>query len=319
MGGIELIEVENLTKSYGKNTAISNLNFKIESGEIVGFLGKNGAGKSTTMNIITGVIPPDDGTVRVCGYDISKNSKDVKKLIGYLPELPPLCTYMTVSEYLNFVSELKLVNKRVRKSELDDIMELIRISDVRGRLIRNLSKGYRQRIGLAQALIGNPEVLILDEPTVGLDPTQIIEIRKIIKPFGKQHTIMLSSHILSEISAICDRVIIINEGKIAAINTTENLKNESKIVSKISVNIIGNKDYVLQHINKINGVKCINVNDKKGKDNIVYILEVENEIEAIKQINIIMATNGYIILELKSIDLSLEDVFVELVKEEKGD
>lgn len=312
-----MVEVQNLTKSYGKMRGISDLNFKVEKGEVVGFLGPNGAGKSTTMNIITGVIPPTKGTVKVCGYDIMENPKEAKKHMGYLPEQPPVCMSMTVNEYLSFVSELKLVDKKFRQSQIDEIMELVKITDVRGRLIRNLSKGYRQRVGLAQALVGKPEVLILDEPTVGLDPTQMIEIRKLIQLFGKEHTVILSSHILSEVSAVCNRVIIINKGKLAAVDTPENLEKGFKKVSQFSVTISGPKDAVLEQFHEINGVNHVEISGEKEGGNITYVVEVEKEMDVIRPINLAMATAGYTILELKSMSLSLEDVFLELVTDEK--
>ena len=208
-----MIEIQNLTKDYGKVKAIDDVSFTVEKGEIVGFLGPNGAGKSTTMNIITGFISSTSGTVRVAGYDILENPVGVKRHIGYLPEQPPLYHDMTVSEFLDFCARLKKVAPREWKNQKKDIMELVKVTHVSHRLIRNLSKGYKQRVGLAQALVGSPEVLILDEPTVGLDPKQIIEIRKLIKALGKKHTIILSSHILPEVSAVCDRVIIINRAE----------------------------------------------------------------------------------------------------------
>ena len=206
-----MIEIKNVTKRFGQHLAVDNLNFTVNEGEILGFLGPNGAGKSTTMNIITGYISATEGTVTVDGYDILDNPEEVKKRIGYMPEFPPLYLDMTVREYLNFVFEIKKVDLKNRKQEMDRILELVRITDVRDRLIKNLSKGYKQRVGLAQALVGNPPVLILDEPTVGLDPKQIIEIRNLIKQLGRKHTIILSSHILPEVSAVCQRVVIINK------------------------------------------------------------------------------------------------------------
>lgn len=241
LGGKIMIEIQNLTKSYGQIKAVDDISFTVEKGEVLGFLGPNGAGKSTTMNIITGFIPSTEGTVKVNGFDIMESPAEVKRRIGYLPELPPLYMDMTVSEYLNFAADLKNVSKRQKKSQMTDIMDLVKLTDVRGRLIKNLSKGYKQRVGLAQALMGNPEVLILDEPTVGLDPKQIIEIRKLIKALGKQHTIILSSHILPEVSAVCERVVIINKGKIAAVDTPENLSKGMGTVSKISATIAGPK------------------------------------------------------------------------------
>ena len=222
-----MIEVKNLTKSYGDKKAINGISFTVEDGEILGFLGPNGAGKSTTMNILTGYISSTSGSAIINGVDIFEEPLKAKKNIGYLPEIPPLYIDMTVKDYLNFVYDLKKC-KLPRKAHLKDVCELVQITDVYERIIKNLSKGYKQRVGLAQALIGNPPVLILDEPTVGLDPKQIIEIRTLIKKLGKKHTVILSSHILSEIQAVCDRVIIINKGKVAAEDTIDNL---SKTVS----------------------------------------------------------------------------------------
>ncbi len=217
-----VIEINNLVKKYGTSTVLDNVTFDVKKGEILGFLGPNGAGKSTTMNILTGYISSSGGSVRVCGYDILENPNEVKRRIGYLPEIPPLYMDMTVSEYLNFVYNLKKV-KLGREKHLKEVMNAVDIYEVKGRLIKNLSKGYKQRVGLAQALVGNPEVLVLDEPTVGLDPRQIIEIRNVIKKLGTERTIILSTHILQEVSAICDRVVIINRGKIAAEDTITNL------------------------------------------------------------------------------------------------
>ncbi|MCX7841840.1 MAG: ABC transporter ATP-binding protein [Clostridia bacterium] len=313
-----MIEIQNLTKRYGQIKAVSNLSFTVNKGEILGFLGPNGAGKSTTMNIITGFIPASEGSVKVGGYDIMENPKEAKKHIGYLPELPPLYMDMTITEYLNFVSELKMVDKSKRKAQLDDIMELVRISDVRNRLIKNLSKGYKQRVGLAQALVGSPDVLILDEPTVGLDPKQIIEIRKLIKALGKQHTIILSSHILPEVSAVCERVVIINKGEIAAVDTPENLSKGFGTSSKFSVTIAGPKSSVEGYIRDIYGVKYVEQNLEKEKDVINYIVESDKDIDVRRPLFFAMAKAGYPIIELKSMDMTLEDIFLHLVTDEKG-
>ena len=218
-----MIEVENLTKKYGSQVAVDNLSFRVERGMIYGFLGPNGAGKSTTMNMMTGYIAATSGTVKINGYDILKNPEQAKKSIGYLPELPPVYPDMTVYEYLRFVAELKKVKKNERQAQIEDVMKQTQIEDVKGRLIKNLSKGYKQRVGLAQAIIGYPEVIILDEPTVGLDPKQIIEIRELIRELAKKHTIILSSHILSEVSAVCDHIMIISKGKLVASDTPEGL------------------------------------------------------------------------------------------------
>lgn len=312
-----MIEIQNLTKSYGQINAVTNLNFTVEKGEILGFLGPNGAGKSTTMNIITGYIPSTSGSVKVCGYDIMENPSEVKKHVGYLPEQPPVYMDMTVYDYLDFVSDLKLVERKKRKSQISDIMELVKIGDHRNRLIKNLSKGYKQRVGLAQALIGNPDVLVLDEPTVGLDPRQIIEIRKLIKALGKEHTIILSSHILPEVSAVCERVVIINKGQIAAIDTPENLSKGIGTVSRLWVTIAGPKSSVLSQIKEIYGVKYAEANVEKEKDVISYEVESDKEVDVRRQIFFAMAKLGYPIIEMKSMDMTLEDIFLQIVTKEK--
>ena len=312
-----MIEIQNLTKRYGQIKAVNNLNFTVEKGEIVGFLGPNGAGKSTTMNIITGYLPSSEGSVKVCGYDILESPKEVKRRVGYLPEQPPVYMDMTVKEYLDFVSDLKMVDRKKKKSQLGDIMELVKISDHRNRLIRNLSKGYKQRVGLAQALVGSPEVLVLDEPTVGLDPKQIIEIRKLIKALGKEHTIILSSHILPEVSAVCERVVIINKGEIAAIDTPENLSKGFGAASRLLVTVSGPKNSVESAIKEIYGVKYVETAAEKDRDSISYIVESNKEIDIRKPLFFSMAKLGYPIIELKSLDMSLEDIFLQIVTQEK--
>lgn len=310
-----MIEISGLTKRYGENVAVDNINFTVEKGEILGFLGPNGAGKSTTMNIITGYIPSTDGTVKVAGYDILEEPTEVKKRIGYLPEHPPLYMDMTVKEYLNFVYEIKKVTQS-RKSHLDDVMDLVKIGDVQNRLIKNLSKGYKQRVGLAQALLGSPEVLILDEPTVGLDPKQIIEIRNVIKTLGKEHTIILSSHILPEVNAICERVIIINKGKIAAIDTPENLSKALTNESKLVVRIAGPETQVLKALKGLTGIKYVQAQGQKEPDSMDYIVEAEPSVDIRKPMFHELSKHGYPILMLKSLDLSLEEIFLQLTTEE---
>ncbi len=312
-----MIEIQNLTKYYGNIVGVKNLDFTVEKGEILGFLGPNGAGKTTTMNIITGYLPSTEGTVKVCGYDILEEPAEVKKRIGYLPEHPPLYFDMTVIDYLNFVSELKKVNKKSRKGELNDIMELVGITEVRNRLIKNLSKGYKQRVGLAQALIGKPEVLILDEPTVGLDPKQIIEIRKLIRALGKEHTIILSSHILTEVSAVCERVVIIHKGEIAAIDTPENLSKNLGNVSKMSVTISGPKSSVTGYIKDIYGVKYVEPSIEKEKDVVTYIVESDKDVDVRRPLFFAMAKAGYPIIELKSMGMTLEEIFLQVVTEDE--
>jgi ABC-2 type transport system ATP-binding protein len=312
-----MLEIQNLTKRYGQIKAVSNLNFTVEKGEILGFLGPNGAGKTTTMNIITGYIPSSEGTVKVCGFDIMESPKEVKKRIGYLPEQPPVYMDMTVKDYLNFVADLKMVSKRQKKNQLYDIMELVKIGDHRNRLIKNLSKGYRQRVGLAQALVGSPEVIILDEPTVGLDPKQIIEIRKLIKALGKEHTIILSSHILPEVSAVCERVVIINKGEIAAIDTPEYLSKGLGTATKITVTVAGPRNSVENAIREIYGVKYVEAGAEKDKETFSYIIETDKEIDIRKPLFFTMAKLGYPILELRGINASLEDIFLHIVTQEK--
>lgn len=239
-----MIEVENLTKKYGSHVAVDNLSFRVERGMIYGFLGPNGAGKSTTMNMMTGYIAATSGTVKINGYDILKNPEQAKKSIGYLPELPPVYPDMTVYEYLRFVAELKKVKKNERQVQIEDVMKQTQIEDVKGRLIKNLSKGYKQRVGLAQAIIGYPEVIILDEPTVGLDPKQIIEIRELIRELAKKHTIILSSHILSEVSAVCDHIMIISKGKLVASDTPEGLMTLLKGGRQMKLSVLGEQGKV---------------------------------------------------------------------------
>jgi len=312
-----MIEIQNLTKRYGQITAVNNLNFTVEKGEILGFLGPNGAGKSTTMKIITGYISSTEGSVKVSGYDIMENPQEVKRRIGFLPEQPPLYVDLTVYDYLDFVSDLKGVDKRKKAGQIKDIMELVKIGDHKGRLIKNLSKGYKQRVGLAQALIGNPEVLILDEPTVGLDPKQIIEIRKLIKALGKEHTIILSSHILPEVSAVCERVVIINKGEIAAVDTPENLSKGLGSSSKFSITIAGPKSSIVSYIRDIYGVKYVEAGAEREKDAFTYIVEADKNVDVRRPIFYAMAKAGYPILELKSLGMSLEEIFLQLTTEEK--
>lgn len=260
-----MIEIQNLTKTYGRIKAVDNISFTVEKGEILGFLGPNGAGKSTTMNILTGYISSTSGIVKVAGKDVLENPVEVKKHIGYLPEHPPLYLDMTVNEYLDFCANLKSVPAKEWKSQKKDIMELVKVTHVSHRLVKNLSKGYKQRVGLAQALVGTPEVLILDEPTVGLDPKQIIEIRNLIKALGKNHTIILSSHILPEVSAVCDRVVIINKGKIAAVDTPDNLSKALTDFSRFTVTVAGPENKVKDIISHIYGVKYLETSNQQAQ------------------------------------------------------
>jgi len=310
-----MIEIQGLSKRYGNHVALDNISFTVDKGEILGFLGPNGAGKSTTMNIITGYISSREGSVKVDGYDILEYPAEVKKRIGYLPEQPPLYMDMTVQEYLDFVYEIKKV-KLNRKSHIDEVMDLVKIGDVRKRLIKNLSKGYKQRVGLAQALIGNPEVLILDEPTVGLDPKQILEIRSLITDLGKDHTIILSSHILPEVSAICERVIIINKGRIVAIDTPENLSRVLKNENRLIVRIAGPQDQVLNTLRDIDGINYVEPQGRKEPETVDYIIEAEADTDIRKPLFFALSSKQYPIMMMKSMDLSLEEIFLQLTTDE---
>jgi len=312
-----LIQVENLTKIYGQHVAVDSINFKVEPGEILGFLGPNGAGKSTTMNILTGYISATGGRALINGIDILEEPEEAKRMIGYLPEFPPLYGDMTVTEYLDFVSDIKNIKGADKKKSMEKIMDLVKISDVRGRLIKNLSKGYKQRVGLAQALIGNPRVLILDEPTVGLDPKQIIEIRNLIKQLGKDHTIILSSHILPEVSAVCERVIIINKGKIVASDTPENLSKGLGNSSKLNLRIAGQEKQVLKAIQELPGVKYAEAQGVREPGTIDVIVEADPSVDIRKPLFNAMSRASYPILMMKSMDMTLEDIFLQVTTQEK--
>lgn len=305
-----MIEVQNLSKHYGDKAAVNNISFTANDGEILGFLGLNGAGKSTTMNMLTGYISSTSGKALINGIDILEDPIKAKKNIGYLPELPPLYMDMTVKEYLNFIYDLKKC-KLPRVSHLKDICGLVKIDHVYNRVIRNLSKGYRQRVGVAQALVGNPPVLILDEPTVGLDPKQIIEIRTLIKKLGKNHTVILSSHILSEVQAVCDKIIVINEGRIVADDTETNLSDKLTGSHILTAKIEGEYESVAKKVLAIEGVEvCRQVNENEGV--IEYRIETEEGRDIRRELFNAMAENGTPILELRSAELSLEDIFLRL-------
>lgn len=309
-----MIEISNLTKAYGSKLALDHINLSVKRGEIVGLLGPNGAGKSTTMNILTGYISYTSGSVKIDGMDILEQPRQVKRKIGYLPEQPPLYMDMLVREYLSFVYDLKKVKNPDKKEHLHKIAETVRISDVMHRRIGNLSKGYKQRIGLAQALIGNPEILILDEPTVGLDPKQILEIRNVIKDLGQDHTVILSSHILSEISAVCERVIIIDQGKTVAEDTTENLSKNFSTKTKIMLRVSGEKENIEEVLKQIVGVK--NVTFLSAAEDGSFDFEVETNVridaEFNKQLFFTFAEQGMPILMQKELEASLEDIFLQL-------
>ena len=308
-----MIEVKNLSKKYGSHVAVKDVSFTINDGEILGFLGPNGAGKSTTMNIITGYLSATSGSVSIDGYDILENPNEAKMRIGYLPEQPPLYLDMTVKEYLSFIFDLKKV-KFPKAPHIDEICRLVKIDHVKARLIKNLSKGYRQRVGIAQALVGNPDVLILDEPTVGLDPKQIIEIRTLITELGKNHTVILSSHILSEIQAVCERVIVINHGKIIADDTPGNLSKTLSDDHTITVRVGGPRTDVLKVLATIPGVKnvtCTGMQEKKSND---FIVEPAGLADVRQGIFNRLADRKWPLLLMQSNEMSLEQIFLRLTE-----
>ncbi len=306
-----MIEVRNLTKQYGAKKAVDDLSFTVNDGEILGFLGPNGAGKSTTMNMLTGYISSTSGNALINGIDILDDPIEAKKNIGYLPEIPPLYLDMTVKDYLNFIYDLKKC-KLPRKAHLEDVCSLVMIKDVYDRIIRNLSKGYKQRVGLAQALIGNPPILILDEPTVGLDPKQIIEIRTLIKKLGKKHTVILSSHILSEIQAVCDRVIIINGGKIAADDTTENLTKNISTDHRIIARIEGPREEILKTIKNISGVISVIADMEREPGIYDYEIETKEDADIRRELFKRIVSRSWVMLGLRSTEMTLEDIFLKI-------
>ena len=311
-----MIEIKNVTKKYGNFTAVNDISFEVKDGEVVGLLGQNGAGKSTTMNMITGFIEPTEGTVIVNGFDIMKKTKKAKKQIGYMPENVPLYQDLTVKEFVSYMAELKLVERKIRKEEVIKAIEETGLNDVQNKLIKNLSRGYKQRVSLAGALVGNPEVLILDEPTVGLDPKQIIEIRNLIKKLGKKHTVIISSHILSEISQICDRVVIINKGKLVAIDTPENLeeKTKEKNVIYVTVEDVEGKMYsIKEEIKEIEAIELSKNNEDGSKQ---YKIISDEKVDIRKKLFAILPKKDINILELKKAENTLEDAFIKLVDKE---
>lgn len=309
-----MIEVSGLTKKYGQIYAINNISFTIEKGEVVGLLGPNGAGKTTTMNIMTGYISATDGTAKIDGVDILEDPNTVKSKIGYLPEQPPLYLDMTVREYLSFVYDLKKLKKRgfPKKAHVLEAASLVKVDDVIDRPIKNLSKGYKQRVGLAQALLGNPEVLILDEPTVGLDPRQIIEIRSLIEKLGRNHTIIISSHILSEIQAVCERVIVISKGVKVADAKTEELTAHTISSKDIIARIDGEKNAVLSAIESMEGVRRVTAGAQSDGSVFEYTIETDGEVDIKKPLFKLCADNGWYLLESKAPDANLEDIFIDL-------
>ena len=314
-----MIQVENLVKKYGSHTAVDHLSFTVEKGQTYGFLGPNGAGKSTTMNIMTGYIAAGSGTVTINGYDILKQPEEAKKCIGYLPEVPPLYTDMTVREYLFFVAELKKVPKKERADHVSEIMEKIQLTDMQKRLIRNLSKGYKQRVGMAQALIGDPEVLILDEPMVGLDPKQIIEMRDLIRNLAKEHTIILSSHILSEVSAVCDHIMIISHGKLAASGSPQELQEMMHTKAELEITLIGTSKLAEEILQNIDGIDSYEIESAEEENSIKIRVETAGGKDMRKELSLALSKENMPILSMNRVEKSLEDIFLELTEGEKED
>ena len=314
-----MIEVKHVTKKYGNFTAVDDINFTIKNDEIVGFLGPNGAGKSTTMNMITGYIEPTSGKIIVNDYDISKDPKKVKRQIGYMPESTPLYNDLTVREFVNYMADLKYVKRKEKKEKVDKVLKDVGLTDVQKKLIRNLSRGYKQRVSMAGALIGDPKVLILDEPTVGLDPKQITEIRDLIRKLGKNHTVILSSHILSEVSQICEKVIIINKGKVLAVDTPSNLEEKFEEENRIFVTVEDEKNKIDRVAKKIKNLKSIEFIKDKNDGTKQYELIADKSTDLRKEIFNLFPKNDINILELKKSEITLEDAFLKLISQKENE
>lgn len=310
-----MIEVRNLTKKYGDHFAVQDISFLLEKGKIYGLLGPNGAGKSTTMNIMTGYIAATSGEVIIEGHDIFKEAEEAKKHIGYLPEIPPLYMDMTVWEYLFTVADLKGVPKSERKSMIGDVMEKVMITNMKDRLIKNLSKGYKQRVGIAQTLIGNPDIIILDEPTVGLDPKQIIEIRTLIKQLGEDHTVLISSHILSEIGAVCDHVVIINKGHLVVSDSTENLEKLFKGQDILCLSAQGELEKIQNILREFPALSIADMKEAEEAETYRFQLKVQDQADYRKQLFFRFAEAGIPLLEISRAGMSLEDIFLEITEE----
>jgi len=313
-----VIEVSNLVRRYGPHVAVDHANFKIKKGEIVGFLGPNGAGKSTTMNILTGYLSATEGIVRIDGQDILEYPTEIKKKIGYLPENPPLYQDMTVREFLSFAGEIKGIPPREKKERMNRIMETVGVQDVSRRLIKNLSRGYKQRVGLAQALIGDPQALILDEPTAGLDPKQILEIRDLIIELGKDHTIILSSHILPEVSAVCRRVLIINQGRIVADDSPENLARRILGGSRILLRLEAAEKAVKTALGKVSFIRKLEFRESREEGTVDAVAEAAEDADIRRDLFRALAAANIPILMMRSLDMSLEDIFLNLTTKEAG-
>ncbi|MCQ2770554.1 MAG: ABC transporter ATP-binding protein [Clostridia bacterium] len=307
-----MIQIEHLTKKYGDRYAINDINFSVEKGEIVGFLGPNGAGKTTTMSILTGYLSSTSGKAMIDGMDILEHPMAVKKKIGYLPEIPPLYLDMTVKEYLNFIYDLKKCDLP-RKQHIEEIADVVKLKDTLNRMIKNLSKGYRQRVGIAGALVGNPEVIIFDEPTNGLDPKQIIDIRNLIKDLGKDHTVILSTHILSEVKSICDRIIIISDGKIVADKKTYEIESALVGNRRFIIRVDGPKSSIANTIKRINGVVSVSTSVEYDDGSTSFFVESENQIDVRKPVFYAMAQNGWPILSLEPVGATIENIFLSVI------
>ena len=312
-----MIEVSNLVKKYGDHTAVDHLSFQIEKGKIYGFLGPNGAGKSTTMNMITGYIASTEGKVMIDGHDILEEPEAAKKCIGYLPEMPPLYFDMTVLEYMKFAADLKKIPRNQKDKQIKEVMDMVKITDMKDRLIKNLSKGYRQRVGLAQAILGYPEVIILDEPTVGLDPKQIIEIRDLIKSLKQKHTVILSSHILSEVRAVCDYVLIISHGKLVASDTPDNLERLAAGSNSLLMKVKGEKDTIRKALETIEGVTGVEMSYDSDEKLWKTKVSIQENVDIREKVFYAMAKANCPIYEMQVKRVSLEDVFLELTEGEK--
>jgi ABC-2 type transport system ATP-binding protein len=311
----QVIKVENVTKKYGNFVAVNDISFEINDHEVVGFLGPNGAGKSTTMNMITGFIEPTKGKIIVDGYDISKSPKKAKGTIGYMPEGVPLYYDLTVKEFISYMADLKNVKRKDKKEAIENVMKETGLLDVQNKLTKNLSRGYKQRVSLAGALIGNPDVLILDEPTVGLDPKQIAEIRELIKSLGKKHTVILSSHILSEVSQICERVIIINHGKIVAVDTPEHLEKETQSDNRIVITVEENENKLQDVCEKIKDIKSVKLLNNNDDGTVRYLITAKADSDVRKELFNVLPKNDITIFELKNDENTLEDAFLRIINE----
>ena len=310
-----MIKVENLVKSYGNHVAVDDLSFTVERGQVYGFLGPNGAGKTTTMNIMTGYLAATSGKVEIHGYDILTQPEEAKRCIGYLPELPPLYQDMTVMEYLLFAAELKKVAKKERKEQIQEILQMVELKGVENRLIRNLSKGYRQRVGLAQAIIGYPDVIILDEPMVGLDPKEIIEIRALIKKLAENHTIILSSHILSEVSTVCDHIMIISHGKLVASDSPEGLQKRMETSVEIELTVMGAKKTASKILDKLGNVQSYEIEKASEEDSVRIRVQAKDNRDIRKELSMAFAKGEMPILSMNRIEHTLEDIFLQLTED----